>query len=79
MKKLVAEVEYESLGSFHLVGKQIEAFSLGDIKNELLEESGVLENGIIDEENWEKEHYVNITFKNMTEEEIKKMGEFQGF
>jgi hypothetical protein len=77
-KILVAEVDYKGIGSYTLLPSQFKSYDVEMMKEEVVTEclDGM---GAIDEENYDSEIEVTITFKNMTKEEVEKMGEFNGF
>lgn len=77
-KLLVAEVNYVGIGSYTLLPSQFRSVDIEMMKGEVVDEclNGM---GAIDEDIYNSEIQVTITFKNMTKEEIENMGEFNGF
>lgn len=77
-KLLVAEINYVGIGSYTLLPSQFKSVDIEMMKEEVVDEclNGM---GAIDEENYNSEIEVTITFKNMTKEEIENLGEFNGF
>jgi len=77
-KVLVAEVDYKGIGSYTLLPSQFKSVDIEMMKEEVVVEclDGM---GAIDEEVYESEIEVTVTFKNMTKKEIENMKEFNGF